>query len=283
MTGSAQYWNFLRHELTLGIGTSNFLGELGGSNGVGASGINGFKDLEFEMTRPAISAGYRYYLNPNFALKTQLTYTRLNGDDALTEERFRKNRNLHFRSPLIEMAFQIEYYPLKEYFGHLYRTKGVMGKKVNYASPYILAGIDAFWFNPKARYDNTWVALAPLQTEGVAYRKIAAALHFGLGFKYAITNQLSIGAEMGLRYTNTDYIDDVSGLYIDKTASDDMTQYLANPTINSIPTYTDGDYTYDPTAPGMKRGNASNNDAYLLTVFNVNYKLLKGRKKLPKF
>lgn len=281
--GFSQHWKFLRHEVTLGIGTSHFLGELGGANTIGSNGINGFKDLEFKLTRPAIAAGYRFYLSPMFALKADLTYARLNGDDELTTEKFRQNRNIHFRSPLIELSARVEFYPLKEYFGHMYRSNGVLGNTVRKISPYVFVGVGGFWFNPKSEYQGDWIALQPLETEGVSYKKIAISMPFGVGVKYALSNQLSIGLEFGLRYTSSDYLDDVSTVYADKSGSDAMTQYLANPTINSIETFTDGAYVYNPTAPGMQRGDANNNDAYLLTLLTVNYKFLKGKLNLPKF
>lgn len=259
------------------------MGELGGANDIGSSGIKGFKDMEFKLTRPALALGYRFYINPYFALKADLAYGRLNGDDALTTETFRQNRNLHFRSPLIELTGRVEFYPLKEYFGHLYRTNGVVGKKVNHWSPYLFVGIGGGWFNPKAQYQGNWVALQPLQTENVNYKRIMGVLPFGAGVKYAISNQLSIGLELGLRYSTSDYIDDVSTVYADKSSSDAMTQYLANPTINSVESYTDGSYVYNPTAPGMQRGDDQNKDAYLFTLITVNYKLLRGRLNLPKF
>ena len=133
-----------------------------------------------------------------FALKADLTYARLNGDDALTTERFRENRNIHFRSPEIELSARIEFYPFKEYFGHLYRTQVVLGKNINKIRPYVFVGVGGFWFNPKAEYQGDWVALQPLQTEGVTYKKIAASMPFGIGVKYSLSKQLSIGIEMGL-------------------------------------------------------------------------------------
>jgi hypothetical protein len=280
---NAQHWKFMRHELVGSIGTSNFFGELGGANDIGSSGIKGFKDLDLKLTRPSLNAGYRFYINTKFAVKGTLIYGRLKGDDSKTTERFRQNRNLHFRSPLIELSAQFEYYPLNEYFGHLYRTKGVAGKKVNHFSPYIFLGIGGFWFNPKAKYNGDWVALQPLQTENVSYKRIALVLPFGLGCKYAISKQLSIGIEMGLRYTTTDYIDDVSTVYVDKSSANAQIQYLANPTLNSIPSFTDGSYIYKPTATGNQRGDSKNKDAYLLTMVTVSYKILKGRNNLPKF
>lgn len=283
LTGFSQHWKFLRHEVTFSLGTSHFLGELGGANDIGSSGIKGFKDLEFKLTRPTVAAGYRFYLSPSFALKAEFSYGRLNGDDALTTETFRQNRNLHFRSPVIELAGRVEFYPFKEYFGHLYRTNGVVGKRVNRWSPYIFLGIGGAWFNPKAEYNGDWVALKPLQTEGVDYKKIMGVFPMGAGIKYAISSQLSIGLEMGLRYTTSDYVDDVSTVYFDHSGSDAMTQHLADPNIGTVQSYTDGNYVYDPTAPGMQRGDISNKDAYVFTLVTLNYKFLKGKFNLPKF
>ncbi len=277
--GYSQHWKYYRGEVSVAIGTSHFLGELGGANTLGSKGITGFKDLEFKLTRPSVAVGYRYFLTPMFAIKGDLTYARLNGDDALTTETFRNNRNLHFRSPAIEFSGRFEFYPMREYFGHLYRSKGIIGKKVRRISPYMFIGIGGFWFNPKAKYNGKWVKLAPLETEGVKYKKIAVSMPFGAGFKYALSRQMSIGLEMGLRYTTTDYIDDVSTTYIDKSNASEMEQYLANPALNNI---SDSDDSY-ATNPGQQRGGATENDSFLLTMLTFNYKFLKGRNNLPKF
>jgi opacity protein-like surface antigen len=280
---SAQSWKYLRGEIVGSIGTSHFLGELGGANDIGSNGITGFKDLELTLTRPSWAIGYRYYLSPKFAVKGDLTDALLLGDDALTEERFRNNRNLHFRSHAVDVSARIEFYPLGEYFGSIYSNIGVRGSKVRKVSTYVFIGVGGFWFNPKAKYNGEWVALQPLATEGVEYKKIAISMPFGGGFKYALSKKMSIGIEFCLRYTSTDYIDDVSANYVDKSNANQMERDLANPSKGLIPGYTDGTYVYSPTAPGAQRGNVANNDSFLLTMFSFNYKLLEGRGNLPKF
>ena len=116
---SAQNWRYLRGEVVGAIGTSHFLGELGGANDIGSNGIAGFKDLEFKLTRPSLAIGYRYYLSPKFAVKGDLTHALLSGDDALTEERFRNNRNLHFRSQAVDVSARIEFYPGGEFWTYI--------------------------------------------------------------------------------------------------------------------------------------------------------------------
>jgi len=273
---SAQSWKFLRNEFSFGIGASNFLGELGGADRIGSHNIKGIRDLDFNATRPAIEIGYRRFFSPNIAVKAGFVYGQVSGDDALTDEIYRKNRNLHFKSPIAELSIQLDYFPFREYFGHIYRSNGVVGKRVNHLSPYLFGGIGGFWFNPKAKYQGSWVALRPLQTEGVDYSKFSIALPVGMGLKYAIDKQWSIGLEVGLRYTFTDYIDDVSTVYVDKSNESPMVQYLANPSPNEIG-------TPSWTQPGEQRGSPQANDSYVFAILSVNYKLLKGRMNLPKF
>ena len=40
------------------------------------------------------------------------------------------------------------------------------------------------------------------------------AIPFGIGVKYALTDKINLGLELGARWTMTDYLDDVSGTYV---------------------------------------------------------------------
>ena len=275
-SADAQSWKFLRNEFSFGLGASSFLGELGGANRIGSHNISGIRDFDFNATRPAIQIGYRRFFSPNIAAKAGFTFGQVSGDDALTQEMFRQNRNLHFKSPIAELAVQVDYFPFREYFGHIYRSNGVFGKRVNHLSPYLFAGIGGFWYNPKAKYQGNWEKLRPLQTEGVAYKSLSIALPVGLGLKYAIDKQWSIGLEVGVRYTFTDYLDDVSTEYVDKSNESDLVQYLSNPALNN-----EGQTSW--TLPGQQRGSSQANDSYVFAILSVNYKLLRGRLNLPKF
>ena len=273
---NAQSWKFLRNEFSFGLGATSFLGELGGANKIGSHNIAGIRDFDFNATRPAVQIGYRRFFSSQIAAKAGFTFGQVSGNDALTEEQFRNNRNLHFKSPIAELAIQVDYFPFREYFGHIYRSNGVVGKRVNHLSPYLFAGIGGFWYNPKAKYQGNWEKLRPLQTEGVAYKSISVALPVGLGLKYAIDKQWSIGLEVGLRYTFTDYLDDVSTEYVDKSSESAMVQYLSNPALNN-----EGQTSW--TLPGQQRGSSQANDSYVFAILSVNYKLLRGRLNLPKF
>ena len=101
----AQRWKRQRYEFSFGVGVSNFLGELGGANQIGT---NYFKDLEWSQTRFAAAVGLRYKLSNYFALKGNATYGRVSGNDNLTTETFRHNRNLSFFSDIMELNINFE-------------------------------------------------------------------------------------------------------------------------------------------------------------------------------
>ena len=60
---------------------------------------------------------------------------------------------------------------------------------------------------------------------GKTYKPVAICIPLGLGIQKAFNQNMGIKAELGIRYTFTDYIDDVSGLYYDKNL---LKQYNSN-------------------------------------------------------
>ncbi|MEM9024142.1 MAG: DUF6089 family protein, partial [Bacteroidota bacterium] len=272
-----------------GVGASNFVGELGGA---GESGRNFVGDLDLNMTRPTFAVGYRYRLSGVTAWKSTLIYGRLNGDDANSDELFRKNRNLHFRSPVIELSTQMELYFLREQAAGRYRLRGVKSAgKFNLAG-YVFTGIGLFWFNPKAKINDEWVGLRNLGTEGQGlpggpdkYSPISIAIPAGIGFKYGIDRRgrWSLGLEFGVRKTFSDYIDDVSGNYFDndliRQENGEIAALAADPSLGIV---TDGD-DKPITRAGQQRGDSGDKDTYMFAILNLNYRFLRKKDNRPKF
>jgi len=93
-------------------------------------------------------------------------------------------------------------------------------------TPFLYGGIAAFHFNPWA-YDNSGnkTYLQPLSTEGQGlsqypkqkpYQLLQFSFAFGGGIKVAVSDALSFALEINQRKTFTDYLDDVSSIYIDR-------------------------------------------------------------------
>ena len=60
---------------------------------------------------------------------------------------------------------------------------------------------------------------------GKTYKPVAICIPLGIGVQKAFNSDMGIKAELGIRYTFTDYIDDVSGLYYNKSL---LAQYNEN-------------------------------------------------------
>lgn len=290
-TTNAQAWRRSRHEVQLGIGASNFLGDLGGAKGIGTHGI---KDYKFQASRPTIMAGYKYMVTPAISLKASFITSYLSGDDALTKNPVRRNRNLSFRSGLWETAISVEMYPFTEHTRHNYRIRGTSGKSKLTISPYFVTGVAFSFFQPKTKYNGEWVKLQPLGTEGQGlagrpdkYKRYTFAIPLGIGAKFLIDKHWSIGFETSLRYTFTDYIDDVSTSYYipseiaaaNGTIAGILSDRALDPSLGYTGVYQlpSGAYNY------LQRGDPNYNDAYTFTIISVHYRLIKGTKFIPRF
>lgn len=262
-------------EAGLSIGPTNFLGDLGGNQGKGTKFI---KDNNFPMTKFMIG-GYLTY-QPNEWLGFRLAVNRgtLEGDDAIIKakgglEEARKYRNQNFRSRLTEAMLLVEFYPTV----FLEDDPSDVFLKLR---PYGVFGAGIFHFNPQGTDPLTgnWVDLKPLHTEGEGfpeypgrkeYKLTQVNIPLGFGAKYFLSETVNLGLEIIHRTTFTDYIDDVSTTYVDPSvfyahlplAQAQLAQRMANKSGNNGAT--------TPYAVGMKRGTATNNDAY----FSINLKL----------
>src|SRR5690606_20213584 len=127
-------------------------------------------------------------------------------------------------------------------------------------------GVGLAYFEPKAYLDGERYKLRELETEpGKSYSPITLAVPMGLGFKYNIKDNWTLGLEFGWRMTTTDYLDDVSTKYpasaYTVTATSPVSDQLANRTGNSV-------------GPNSTRGNPSNNDSYYFVGFTI-YKTIR--------
>ncbi|MFK7946070.1 MAG: DUF6089 family protein [Saprospiraceae bacterium] len=168
-------------------------------------------NLEITETNPAIGILARYEVNNWLMVRGNLVYGTISGSDINASKISRRKRNLSFRSPIIEFSI------VPEFNIYDFELKG--GRSI---IPYAFIGGGVFYYNPKALYQGEWIDLQPLGTEGQGlpgypsrYNLIDFSIPGGLGVKFKATEKATISLEWGIRYTFTDYLDDVSTIYPD--------------------------------------------------------------------
>ena len=198
-TSFGQFSSRTSWSYTLNLGGSNLLGDLGGGS---AEGKSDFRDLDIRSTRSAIGIGLQRHTS-NFTLSTDLIVTQLNGNDAYSNEANRASRNLSVRTDLVEASLKAEFLP----FTSSHFLKGV----------YINGGIGGIYLQPKALYEDSYVKLRPLGTEGQnfmtdksVYNTYSIVIPFGVGYKFQLNRHNTLKLDFGFRKSFTDYLADVS-------------------------------------------------------------------------
>jgi hypothetical protein len=274
-------------ELSAGLGFVNFLGELGGANDVGRSFL---ADFEFDGLRPNFQVGVRYRWGRFFANKAFINYGWIVGNDAWTRDFARNNRNLSFRSHLMDYGVTGEFYFLPQLpTKGKYKRRGLNASKGRPVLGYITTGVVGFWFDPTAvDASGTAHSLQPLGTEGQfilpsrsPYTRVQLAIPMGFGFQFRLTDDFSLDVEISYRKTFTDYMDDVSMNYIDPML---FTDPIARELHDRSRFLTDPTWEFaEELGPGNQRGNPQDNDAYLYMQFSLTWKLGAMGSKKPKY
>ncbi len=236
------------------VGGSNYLGELASNS----------SNLQLNESNIAAGAFVRFNINHLLALKLHGQFTKVSGNDANSSTREILNRNLNFQSNIREVGLTGEFNILgfDPYQGSF--------------SPYVFAGIAFYQFDPTTA-DSLNIPLQPLGTEGqfseaypdrLPYELNQIAVPFGLGVKYAVTENLHIGLEVGARKLFTDYLDDVSLTYPDPEGFDPLDPNTPLAVALSNRTLSGGNVT------GQGRGDTNANDWYFIANFTVSFNFL---------
>lgn len=235
-----------RSEIGAMIGTSSYLGDLNPTHLFAA---------------PQVAGGiiYRYNFSPRWAIKANILFAEVAASDQQNNNNY--DRNLSFQSPITEISAQVEL--------NFFKLYNIPAR--NHFSPYIFVGITAFSFNPKAELGGTLYDLQPLGTEGQGfedenerYSLTSIAIPFGLGLKVNVGKRVSLGLEWGMRYTFTDYLDDVKGEYYDN----DILRRERGDVVADL-----ADRSEIKHEAGTARGNVTTKDLYSVAAFTATFKI----------
>jgi hypothetical protein len=220
-----------------------------------------------KVTNGAIGITANYELTDKIMIRAGYTYAIIGGADRYADKTSNLERNLAFESRISEFSLIGEYY-----FKSLYDNR---------FSPYLMAGVALFHFNPYAFNGSTQkIFLKPLSTEGQGiagypdrkpYSLIQPALPVGGGVKFAINEKIHLGLEAGIRLTLTDYIDDVSKSYIDPADLLAARGQLAVDMSYRGDEIPNGNQAYP--VKGFQRGGSDIKDFYYFTGLHLTYRL----------
>lgn len=263
---SAQY----QTDFGINIGASNYLGEIGGKD---ATRRDFIFDMKLQQTKPAFGAFWRHRFNESYGITSTLTFAKIGGTDAITENPARKERNLSFFNTITELSVRGEYY------FYTIHDVGNHGRYWVNFRPYAFAGIGVFHHAPKTIYNGSTYDLRPLKTEGQVkpYSLISASIPVGIGFYFTYKNRYRFSFEMAYRKTFTDYLDDIS---TDFASTNELDSELATELANRNDEIDPENAEINPNnySPGNKRGNPNDKDSFLTTHLGVSY-VLRGAWK----
>jgi hypothetical protein len=293
-TVHAQRFDKRKHYSSIGasIGVANYFGDLAPNARVAST------DIKF--TRPSVHFYAMHKFHPRFGVRGTFGWSRVKGDDQIsqdpgsTDAKFRYMRNLHFRNDIVEFT--------ASGVVDLFENRGTFLKRQPY-NVYAYLGIGIIYHNPRAKTPDNygekggeWVSLQPLQTEGKSYSRVQFVIPGGMGIRYRLGNRFDVAVEVGFRYSFTDYLDDVSGDFVDPAElSSELSRVMANRTgENAGERNLDAilqplGYALDPQTgtirefrPGEKRGNRGDRDWYVVSGIHLYY-IIGGGVQCPKF
>jgi hypothetical protein len=244
----------------------SYTGELGFS--IGAAHYFGDLNTEARLNaaKPAIGIFYRKYMNDYVGIRFHGRYMMLGYSDKYNNNDFQRRRNLSFNTDVFELGVQGDF--------NFFRFEP--GSQYYRFTPYFTGGASLFYFNPYAFLNNQKYHLQPLRTEGQGsamypdrkpYGLVSWAWMLGGGFKYNLSRKVNLGLEVLYRFTNTDYLDDVSKTYAGTAL------FPADANGNATAAYLLQDRSYATGdrigIPGRQRGNSRDKDQFVTAELTI--------------
>lgn len=239
----AQTW-----ELGGSLGGAGYMGDLNPNNPV-------------KISQPAIGGFVKRNFDGHFSAKLNYNFGWISADDANSSSEQFRERNLSFKTTLSEVSVLGEFNIL-DYIPDAGKNK---------FTPYISLGLAATNYFPYATYEGKSYSLRGMHTEGETknYSTTTYSYIYGAGVKYNILGKFTLGMDIGYRNTNTDYLDDVSGFYVDKSHSPAIARALADRSGEKTGIYIG--------TPGTQRGDLRPHDTYFFAQFTLSYTFVTQR------
>jgi hypothetical protein len=241
--------------------------------GLGAGQYFGDLNTRGRLNTPKLAASlfFRKNFGNYIAMRIGASFAQLGYSDQYnTHNTYMYSRNLSFNSKVWELSLQ----------GDFNFFRFMPGEPEFSFTPYITIGAGVFSYDPYAYLRNEKIFLRPLGTEGQGnslypdrkqYSSMGISIPFGGGIKYALNERMNIGFEVLHRFTNTDYLDDVSKTYVNPSV------FPPNPDGSPSNGLLLSDRSYEigePIGvPNRQRGNSQQKDQFITAIFHLTFNL----------
>ncbi len=251
-----------------------------GEFGVTFGGAHYFGDLNnraaFNRPKPAAGIFFRKQFNNYISARLTAHFAQVGYSDVYSKNEYQRLRNLSFNSNIYEVAL----------LGDFNFFKFTPDDPAHSFTPYVTLGVGVFNFDPYAYYNGRKIFLRPLGTEGQnlpstgkkPYSTTALCIPFGVGIKYNLTQKINISFEITHRFTRTDYLDDVSSVYVDDSLfPSGPPDTNGNPTRSDVQLLADRSYEINNGknyfSAGQQRGFSKQKDQYTIAEIGVSFNI----------
>ncbi len=269
--------------------------------------IGGFSHYSGELTdnklfdsrgfKPCFGLITRYTPQQMVTFRLSAQFGGLEGDDAWYEDQESPDRrNLNFQSDIWDFTGAAEI-----------NLRTIDMRQKSGIIPYVFGGVSVFKYNPTAVFnfdpnsphmtrpgsayadlqerDGEIVNLQTLATEGQEttefnerkrYNLTQVGVPVGFGFKFKFSHNWTAAVEYGLRFTFTDYLDDVSLTYVDPSRLQAQYGAMSAAMADKSPVLHD-------ELLNNERGNPDNKDKYGILGVTITYRIYGNRPVCPTF
>jgi hypothetical protein len=200
---NAQLWKSRRYEISGGIGTTQFFGDIGGYSNT--KNVLGIRDFTFLQTRFNINANLRYRITEDISLRVNLVYGLFHATDSRGSN---VRRGFECSTTFFEPSLIAEYYFIKnkEENSFVFLNKNETLLRSFFASLdfYAFAGFGGLAYKVKP---NDILSPSVTSTGG-----ITAVVPLGLGVTMIYSGKINFGFEVGGRFTYSDNLDGFTSL-----------------------------------------------------------------------
>jgi len=245
-------------EFGIGVGLNHYFGDL---------------DPTVALDHAKFTAGV-YFLkqfNNYMGIKVAGNYAFLAYADKYSSNTAQLTRNLSFNTDVYEFSVS----------GVFNFFKYIPGTQEHNFTPYVSLGVGVFSYDPYAYLKGQKYYLRALGTEGQGsalypdrkpYGSMAMCFPLAVGVKYSVSPKVNLFAEVGYRFTNTDYIDDVSTTYAGSAAFPALPN--GQPSVAYQLQDRSGEVVAKPIgSAGTQRGNSTQTDAYVLFHVGLSFNI----------